>query len=450
MLRQPVALYRSATIGAVEAARFNIASFGWNARGDVLGAMEALPDAPLAVAGLGVPLLVVQDFSAAQQVLVADVDAYAKPGIIRRVMISGLGHNLFSAQGEEWLERRRPVAPVFAASEMNGLATIMATAVDQQIASWKPGTFDIQTEMTELTLNVACRALLGVDPDEDDHGRTIRTEFEIVLDWLAAHLSNPALPPARIPTPGNRAMKQAKARLQDAVSQLVNDRRANGTDTEDVLGRLIRSQRDTGTPNDADIVDECIGFLFAGHETTASTLTWALYELATHQSVQADVASEGHTVRLSSPTLHDDAGALEVTDAVVEETLRLYPAGIAIARIAKKTTEIGGHRVRKGTMVMIAVYRIQRQPKVWERPDQFEPDRPTPPTEAGLRDSSLAFGLGPRRCLGARFARTEMRLALTIICSRWKLTYQQPAPPIREVSPSLRVAGTLPLNIETR
>ncbi len=450
MLRLGVASRGRASIAGVQAARFNVAKFGWNARGDVLSAIEALPDAPLAVASLGAPLLVVQDFSAAQQVLVADVDAYTKPGVIRRVMISGLGHNLFSAQGEEWLERRRPVAPVFAASEMNALATIMATAVDERIADWKPGTFDVQAEMTELTLDVACRALLGVDPDDDDLGRTVRTEFEIILDWLAAHLANPALPPAWVPTPGNRAMKQAKSNLQDAIGQLVKDRRAAGTDSEDVLGRLIRSQRDTGTPNDASIVDECIGFLFAGHETTASTLTWALYELATHQNVQDGVANEGNTVRLSSPTLHDDAEELAAVDAVVEETLRLYPAGVAIARTARKTTEIGGHRVRKGTMVMIAVYRIQRQAKVWERPDEFEPDRPTPPAESGLRDSFLAFGLGPRRCLGARFARTEMRLALAIICSRWKLTYQQPAPPIREVSPSLRVAGTLPLTIEAR
>ncbi len=412
--------------------------------------METLPDAPLAVAAMGVPLLVVQDFAAAQQVLIADVDSYAKPGLIRRVMISGLGHNLFSAQGDEWIERRRPVAPVFAASEMNGLATIMATAVDQQIADWKPGTLDIQTEMTDLTLNVACRALLGVDPEVDDLGRTIRTDFEIMLAWLTAHLPNPALPPAWVPTPGNRAMKAAKANLQDAVGQLINDRRTSGADSDDVLGRLIRSQRETGIPNDANIIDECIGFLFAGHETTASTLTWALYELATNQNVQAAVAEEGDTLDLSSPTLHDDVVARDSTDRVVEETLRLYPSGIAIARVAKRATEIGGHRVRKGTMVMIAVYRIQRQPDVWERPDQFDPDRPTPPTESGLRNSFLAFGLGPRRCLGARFARTEMRIALATICSRWNLSYQQAAPPVPEVAPSLRVAGTLPLKIEAR
>lgn len=399
---------------------------------------------------MGVPLLVVQDFAAAQQVLVADADSYAKPGLIRRVVISGLGNNLFTAQGQEWLDRRHPVAPVFAVSEMNGLGTIMAAAVTDQIDRWQPGTLDMQAEMTDLTLNVACRALLGVDASVDDLGETVRTEFEVLLDWLAAHLPNPALPPAWVPTPGNRAMKKAKANLQNAVGQLIKDRRASGAHTDDVLSRLIRSQQDTGSPSDADIVDECIGFLFAGHETTASTLTWALYELAKHQDVQADLANEGDTIRLASPTLHDDSAALEMTVAVVEETLRLYPSGISIVRIAKNTTAIGDHRVRKGTIVMISVYCIQRQPNVWERPEQFEPQRPTPPANLGLRDSFLAFGLGPRRCLGARFARTEMRLALAVICSRWNLTYNQPAPPKPEIAPSLSVAGTLPLNIEQR
>ncbi|MGH1489127.1 MAG: cytochrome P450 [Acidimicrobiales bacterium] len=434
----------------MKCARFNIAKFAWTAQRDVLKAMQALPAAPLTAPGMGLPLLVVQDFAAAQQVLVADAGNYAKPGLIRRVILSGLGQNLFTAEGDEWLARRRPVAPVFAASEMNGLATIMAAGVADQIDGWRPGTLDMQAEMTALTLRVACRALLGVDPEVDDLGRTIQSEFETLLDWLGAHLANPGLPPAWVPTPSNRAMAKAKAKLQVAVGQVINDRRSSGADTDDVLGRLIRSQRETGGPSDADIVDECIGFLFAGHETTASTLTWALYELATHPEVQAQLASEGDTLQMASQTLHDDAEVLDATGSVVEETLRLYPSGISIARTAKQTTDIEGHRIRRGTMVLISVYRIQRTPDVWEHPGQFDPQRPTPPASAGLRDSFLAFGLGPRRCLGARFARTEMRLALAMICSRWNLTYNEPKPPVPDVSPSLKVAGELPLEIKER
>ena len=434
----------------MEAARFNVVKFARTARRDILAALDALPDAALARAKLRLPLLIVQDFAAAQQVLVGSADDYGKPGLIRNVIINGLGHNLFTAEGDEWLARRRPVAPVFAASGMDGLATIVATGVRDQIARWETGTIDVQAEMTDLALHVACRALLGTDPGTDDLARTIRAEFDTLLGWIGSHLVNPVQPPAWMPTPANRAMKQARARLQEAVGQLVSDRRTAGIDTDDVLGRLVRFQRETGSPADVDIIDECIGFLFAGHETTASTLTWALYELARNADLQAQLAAEGDTIQVASATLHDDAEALEATGAVVEETLRLHPAAISVGRIATRRTEIGGHRVRRGTIVLVSVYNIQRRAAVWDRPLEFDPARPLPPADTGLRDSFLAFGLGPRRCLGARFARTEMRLALAMICARWNLAYHEPVAPVPEVTPSLRVAGSLPLRITAR
>ena len=217
-----------------------------------------------------------------------------------------------------------------------------------------------------------------------------------------------------------------------------------------MIGRLLKAQSGPAGPSDADIVDECVGFMFAGHETTASTLPWALYELATHADTQDVVALEGRTIDLHSATLHDDAAALAETGAVAEEVLRLYPSGISTVRIANQATEIAGHRIRKNTMVMIDVYGIQRRSKVWDRPNEFEPHRPVPSTNTGMRDSFLAFGLGPRRCLGARFARTEIRLALALICARWNVAYEPTAPPVPEIAPSLAIQGTLPLALTPR
>ena len=153
--------------------------------------MATLPDTALVRANLRIPLIVVQDFAGAHQVLVTNASHYGKPGLIRRVMIDGLGHNLFTAQGDDWLKRQRPVAPVFAATEVNGLAAILAAGVVHQIGNCRPGTLDVHTEMTDLTLRVACRALLGTDPDIDDLGRAIRTEFET--------LSSGSPPISRIP-----------------------------------------------------------------------------------------------------------------------------------------------------------------------------------------------------------------------------------------------------------
>ena len=127
------------------------------------------------------------------------------------------------------------------------------------------------------------------------------------------------------------------------------------------------------------------------------------------------------------------------TDAVMRETLRMYPSGIAIVRSAKRGTQLAGRKIRRGTLVMIPVYAIQRSADYWDDPNDFEPSRPQADDGAGY----LPFGLGPRRCLGARFARTEMLIALARICSRWELRYDRPEPPRPITAPSLRAEGEL-------
>jgi cytochrome P450 len=247
-------------------------------------------------------------------------------------------------------------------------------------------------------------------------------------------------------------MKEARCELEAIVRRLIAERRRSGIATVDVLGRLLQSQADPGgEPTDDAIIEECIGFLFAGHETTASTLTWALYSLAVAPEVQERVAREGDRLVPGGSRLADAVDGLAYTGRVVEEILRLYPAGIGIARMARRTTELCGHRVRRGTLVGIAVYSIQRDARAWPDPETFNPDRVLPSDRTGTDPiAHLPFGWGPRRCLGARFAMTEARLALAMICSEWTLTYNEPNPPRPAITPSLRVDGGLPLRLEPR
>ena len=124
----------------------------------------------------------------------------------------------------------------------------------------------------------------------------------------------------------------------------------------------------------------------------------------------------------------------------------MYPAGIAIARSAKRTTQIAGQKIRRGTIVMVPVYAIQRSPLVWDKPNEFDPSR----NHDGNGEGFLPFGLGPRRCLGARFARNELHLAIGLICRDWHLSYDQDTPPKPIVAPSLRADGELALTISKR
>jgi cytochrome P450 len=399
----------------------------------------------------GVPVLVVQAPEGVRQVLIGDATSYGRPWFVRSIMGEALGQTLFLAEDEEWLARRQSVAPVFGRAHVDGLAGKIATAISSEMATWNEGAVeDVQAKLTDLTFGVACHALLGIDPADEEVRRTLQQPFEVVLDWMSHRFHHFAAPPAVVPTKRNNTMRAARAEMRSAVERLVQRRREAGANSFDVLSLMLQSQFADENRTDADIVSDCIGFLFAGHETTASTLTWALYELATHPEDQEQVAQEGEALDLARDELFRAAEELKHTGRVVDEILRLYPAGIGIARVARKTTELCGHRVGRGTIVLIAVYPMQRA-KAWSDPNQFNPQRefPAQPGEAGA-PGYVPFGWGPRRCLGARFATIEARLALAMLCSQWVFTYEQTNPPRAAVIPSLRVDGQLPLRLTPR
>lgn len=438
-------------IVGMTAATFNPLSFALTARSDWVRALDGLSSkGPLVRPGFRLPVAVVQDAALAREVLVSHASSYGRPWVVRSVMGEALGETLFLLDGPAWLGRRRPVAPVFGLQNIEELTAIVAETIADEIGGWSPGkTADIQPVLTRLTMRVACRALLGLDTRTDEVGRSVASHFEELVGWIGHRFSHPTAPPAFVPTPRNRSMRAARQALAGALHQLLERRRRAPSPGFDILSQLLRAQRHDGALSDAAIVDECIGFLFAGHETTASTLCWGLYELANDPCTQEQVAAEGDRLDVSSPHPFTDSQGLDRTAAAVWEILRLYPAGIGIARVAKQRTSLGGHRLRRGTIVLIAVYSIQRSRTEWTNADEFVPSR-SREGDAEVPVAYLPFGTGPRRCLGARFAETEMRLALAAISSRWTLTYNESAPPVPSVLPSLRPKGGLPLTLARR
>ena len=432
---------------------FNPITLIWAARRDWLVAMERLAATgePVLRAGPGVPLLVVQDPDAAREVLVADASSYGRPWLVRNIMGDALGQTTFLTDGEEWRGRRQRVSPVFGRKHIDGLARIMASTIRSEIATWPKGAAaDIQANLTDLTLRVACRALLGADPADDDLAREARDQFAVILSWMARRFTHPLAPPAAVPTRKNRRMRGARADLERAVRDMIWRRRAESQRGLDVLSLLLQHQETGDGPSDDEVVAECVGFLFAGHETTASTLTWGLYELSRHPEVQQAVAREGDALDVERPDLFSAIEELTQTRRVVDEILRMYPAGIGIARVSSARTELSGEPLRRRTTVLVSVYGMQRGP-TWDRPNEFHPGREFPPQPAERGGAGyLPFGWGPRRCLGARFAATEARVALALICARWRLAYNQATPPKAAVLPALRVNGPLALELEDR
>ncbi len=194
-----------------------------------------------------------------------------------------------------------------------------------------------------------------------------------------------------------------------------------------------------------------MSFLFAGHETTASTLAWASYELARHPAVTDVARGEVHRICNEGPPRASDLGELVRVGRIADETLRLHPPGWGLARTARRASRLGPYRVPRGTGVIVSVYTINRSPRYWNDPRDFDPDRFLPGRDA-RRPSYLpfAFGAGPRMCIGAAFASTEVRLVLAMLLARFELSDARGAEPAFYPEFSLRVPDGIPLELRPR
>ena len=443
--------YRARAFSPAGALRDFSAGFAADRLG-LLGGMAG--EAPVIATRFGpVSTRLVFDADLAREVLVTDEESYQRPAFIARVFVEAMGRNLFTASGNAWSTRRRLLQPCFTRTHIDDLVETMAASIADEASRWPSDTtLDMQARMTDLTMRVAALALIGLDVDRHELGPQLRRHFEGVVGWIGHRFYHLAAPPALVPTRRNRRMAEDRAALTSIIKHVVTQRRESGDRPADVLQLLIEATDENGHPlRDDDIVEECIGFLFAGHETTASALTWALYHLAASPAVQDRVAAEGIRLLAGGRATPRAVDGLEYTGRVVNETLRLYPPGVAIVRSVRRRTSLGGYRLRRGTAVVIAIYAIHRNPHYWRDPTMFDPDR-IPPVGAGVAKphAHLAFGLGPRQCLGARFATIEARLALAIITSRWHIELSRPIDPQPRVELALRIDGGLPLRLRRR
>lgn len=230
---------------------------------------------------------IVFDPELAGEILVADAASYSRPWLVTYTMRDGLGPMLFTATGPDASAQRRLLAPVFARAHGDELAELMSSTIADELTGWRAGPIsDLQGPLTDLTLRVAARALLGIDVTCGDRGHRLRSQFGFVIEWINHRFRRLFAPPAVIPTPRNRAMLRARSELRTIVHGVIADRRATGPSSMDVLQLLLDHQARTGEPSDDQIVNQCIGFLFAGHETTAATLAWALYSMAVAPDIQ--------------------------------------------------------------------------------------------------------------------------------------------------------------------
>jgi len=338
-------------------------------------------------------------------------------------------------EGAQHRRHRKLVQPVMHTRSIAAQTQIMASLAAARAESWADGsTVDVLREMQDLTLRIVCAALFHVDSAQlIEAVRDFTVSLNVVL--------RRAFPiPQWVPTAGNRLRRRTVAAVDQLAYQLVRERRqAPG---EDLVSLLVLATSADGEPalSDVEVRDELMTMFFAGHETSAAALSWALYLLARHPDVAADLRAE----IASAPA--DKVGRLPLLRAVIDETLRLYPPAWVFDRSPLHDIEVGGHRIPKGANVLLSPWVVHRDPAVWDAPDEFRPSRWA---ESPAREAYLPFGDGPRMCVGNRFAEAEIAVVLATLLPRVELSLVDNAAPVRpEGDATLRPKGGLPMVVK--
>ncbi len=367
--------------------------------------------------------------------LVEKRDNYVK-GLSHDKLRLSLGTGILTAEGETWRERRRLMSPTFTAQAVNRFAGVMSDVTADLLDAWYPEAAAsrpvvINREMTQLAMSVISRSMFAADISQG-YATAGRALLEILEAAARRSMSLIDLP-LWLPTPANRRLTRALREIDDLLYGIIRQRRSQPPG-DDLLSALLT----TGELDERALRDEALIIFFAGHETTAQTLTWTWIMLAQHPEVEARFHAELDGVLHGRSPRVKDLEALPYTQMIVDEVLRLYSPVAMIARDAVADDEVDGHPVPANAIVTITPYITHRHPDFWERPGAFWPDHFTPERVAEReRYAYLPFGAGHRICLGKHFALLEAMMVLAELGQRFRLRLE-PGPPI-----GVKWAGTL-------
>ncbi len=395
------------------------------------------------------PLYVFNHPDYAKHVLADNASNYHK-GIGLVQAKRAIGNGLLTSDGELWRQQRKVIQPAFQVKQIAKQAGVVAdeaaALVDRLARHRNLGPVDVVPEMTKLTLGVLGRALLDTDLGGYDQ---IAHSFESVQDQAMFEMVTLGVMPMWLPLPKQLRFRRARAELERIVRDLVVEegRRPAGSG-QDIMSRLVASaaQESDSETGRIRIRDELVTLLLAGHETTASTLSWAFYLIGRHPEVWQRLHEEAVTVLGDRPPEYEDLRTLTYTTMVVQEVMRLYPPVWILPRLAVADDEVAGYRVPAGADVVVSPYIMHRNRSFWLDPERFVPERFAPdaakerPTYA-----YLPFGAGPRFCVGNNLGMMEAVFVIACVVRQLRLTAVAGRRVQAEPMLSLRVRGGLPM-----
>ena len=386
-----------------------------------------------------------------RSVLMEHWEDWHKSPIILRMLRPVLGDAILTAHGESWRRQRMSMQPAFIKRRIERFIPVMARVarhtLERMLQSEPP--VEVSQLLYDATYEVI-ETVLFTNPEAADRA-DVRDAIEMLLKESGTLRWSDMLPlPGWAPRPLTPKARQARAIFRQSTMNHIQPRRKSGDYGEDLLGMLLEARdEDTGRGlSDVDIRDTIMTFIAAGHETTAVSLTWALYLIANDPKTQKRLQDEAARVLGKEGVTKDNWGDLTFTRQVIEEAMRLFPPVPLISRQAVSSTELCGEPVRKGDVAVLSIYGMHRNQSLWDNPDQFDPDRWSKERRPQERLQYLPFGAGPRACIGASFAMMEA----TIMLATFMQCVEIAPVPHNEVRPKLTVTlrpdGGLPLNVE--
>jgi unspecific monooxygenase len=370
--------------------------------------------------------------AAIQRVLVENTANYRRTPASIRILRPVVGEGLILSEGDAWRHQRRTIAPALTPRIVPVLARHVIEAADEAIArlAAEHGPVDLLAAVQLLTLEIAARSMFSLEMQR--YGAALRR----LMAQFAVRLARPylfdMLLPATIPTLRDLARMRFRGRWVALMDEIIAARlAAEASESPRDLFDVLLAARDPQTGaafSRAQLRDQVATMIVAGHETTALTVFWSMFLLASAPAEQERVFAEACAIELTVKNAAEALPELPYTRAVVSEALRLYPPAYLIARVAIRADAVGDARIPRGTLVMISPWVLHRHVALWSNPDAFEPSRFLGDGQPAPRLAYLPFGAGPRVCVGATFALAEATLVLATLIRHFQVSLADARP----------------------
>lgn len=417
----------------------------WHGDGDLL---SLLPGAAfsMAVGELGYSrrsIKLFNDPALIREILEDPNEIFPKSDLMVGALEPLIGESIFVTDGEKWRRQRAMIDPAFTLMRLTLAFAAMTAAVEAfearlQAAAASGEAISLDFAMSQLTADIICRTVFSVSL-ETEVAREVFEDFALFeRDVAQVKIWRLIIDPAWTKPKQEPAVLAACARIRAHLGALIDTHLAPGAAYNDIASAVIAARdADTGQPfTREELIDQLGVFFLAGHETTASALTWAFYLLAQRPDVLARLRGEVAEVVGEGPVSFEHAKRLGFIRAVFKETLRLYPPITFLPRVALKAARVGKWRVRRGALIMISPWTVQRHRAYWREPDAFDPERFLPERESEVVPGAyIPFGHGPHTCVGAGFAALESALILAQLARRFEFEILAP----ERVQPAARL-----------